>query len=193
MDVDSLWTVGELAASAAAAIAAEGVCAANGRIREVPDVRTLRYYTTLGLLDRPQQMQGRTAYYGRRHLLQLVAIKRLQAAGQSLAEIQSRLVNLSDDELAALAKLPAKSAPADSAAEGASQPAPSPDTAGRTRTRFWAAAPNETPSAVQLAVGLSEEAALLFAAARTLTNEDLSAVRAAAQPLLEVLRQRRLL
>jgi len=46
---------------------------ASGRVREVPDKRTIRYYTTLGLLDRPAEYRGRVAYYGRRHVLQLVA------------------------------------------------------------------------------------------------------------------------
>src|SRR5690242_20193153 len=32
-------------------------------------------------------MRGRTALYGRKHLAQVVAIKRLQSAGRSLAEI----------------------------------------------------------------------------------------------------------
>src|SRR5262245_66619533 len=106
MDSSKLLTVQGLAAAAGAAIAAEGVTPPNGRVRDVPDVRTLRYYTTLGLLDRPARIRGRTAYYGRRHVLQLVAIKRLQAAGQSLAEIQARLLNIADDDLAALPRVP---------------------------------------------------------------------------------------
>ncbi len=69
---------------------------ANGRVREVPDQRTIRYYTTLGLIDRPAEMRGRTALYGVRHLLQLVAIKRLQTHGLSLAEIQTRVVGRTD-------------------------------------------------------------------------------------------------
>ena len=60
---------------------------ANGQIRAVPDERNIRYYTTLGLLDRPLAMRGRTALYGVRHVAQVVAIKRLQAAGKSLAQI----------------------------------------------------------------------------------------------------------
>jgi len=192
MDSAKPFTVNELAAAAAAAIAAEGVAAPNGRVRDVPDVRTLRYYTTLGLLDRPARMQGRTAYYGRRHLLQLVAIKRLQAAGQSLADIQARLLNIADDDLAALAHLP-PNLPSAVPQFSKSNEQPTERSNAGSRARFWAAEPTESPLAVQLAVGLSEDTALLFAAARTPDSEDLSAVRAAAQPLLEVLRQRRLL
>ena len=52
-------------------------------------------------------MRGRTALYGRRHLLQLVAIKCLQATGIALAELQRQLLGLTDAELARVAKLPA--------------------------------------------------------------------------------------
>src|SRR4051812_31134874 len=78
----------------------------SGRVREVPDIRTIRYYTTLGLLDRPSEMRGRTAYYGPRHLLQLVAIKRLQAEGLPLVEVQQRLAKASDENLERYAQLP---------------------------------------------------------------------------------------
>ncbi len=63
----------------------------NRQIRALPDVRTLRYYTHLGLLDRPVAFRGRTALYGRRHLLQVLAIKRLQFGGRSLEQIQEDL------------------------------------------------------------------------------------------------------
>ena len=49
------------------------------RVRAVPDRRAIRWYTTIGLIDRPVAHRGRTALYGPRHLLQLVAVKRLQA------------------------------------------------------------------------------------------------------------------
>jgi len=79
---------------------------ASGRVREVPDKRTIRYYTTLGLLDRPAEYRGRVAYYGRRHVLQLVAIKRLQAQGLSLVNVQRSLAGTDDRTLAATANLP---------------------------------------------------------------------------------------
>jgi MFS family permease/DNA-binding transcriptional MerR regulator len=74
-------------------------------VRDVPDRRTIRYYTTLGLIDRPSEMRGRTALYDRRHLLQLVAIKKLQAGGQSLAEVQRALAGQTDRGLAEVARL----------------------------------------------------------------------------------------
>ena len=69
----------------------------------MPDTRTIRYYTTLGLIDRPAAMRGRTALYGHRHLMQLVAIKRLQAEGHALADVQVRLTGASDAALRAIA------------------------------------------------------------------------------------------
>lgn len=78
----------------------------SARIRAVPDTRTIRYYTTLGLLSPPAEMRGRTAYYGKLHVLQLVAIKRLQADDLTLSDIQQRLVGLTAKRLEAVAKLP---------------------------------------------------------------------------------------
>jgi DNA-binding transcriptional MerR regulator len=74
---------------------------ADGRISSAPDPRTVRYYTTLGLLDRPEIVE-REARYARRHVLQLCAIKAMQAAGSPLAEIQTRLYSKTDSELEAL-------------------------------------------------------------------------------------------
>src|SRR5688572_24726352 len=75
--------------------------AQDNRVSAVPDARTIRYYTTLGLLERPR-IVGRVAHYGRRHLLQLLAIKALQGLQLPLNEIQSRLYGRSDKELEAL-------------------------------------------------------------------------------------------
>src|SRR5947209_20571637 len=96
---EARWTLDELSAQVALALAADYAGQASGRVREVPDARTIRYYTTLGLIDRPVAMRGRTALYGRRHLMQLVAIKRLQARGTSLAEVQERLVGIGNAAL----------------------------------------------------------------------------------------------
>jgi DNA-binding transcriptional MerR regulator len=111
-EAEKLWTIDELAAQVALALATDYAGAPNGRIRGVPDLRTIRYYTTLGLLDRPASMRGRTALYGRKHLLQLVAIKRLQAQGLTLVEIQQRLLGKTEEELAGLAQMPSSSASA---------------------------------------------------------------------------------
>jgi hypothetical protein len=68
------WTINELAKRVEQALrGAEYNGQASGRVREVPDTRAIRYYTTLGIFDRPAAMRGRTALYGPRHLFQLVA------------------------------------------------------------------------------------------------------------------------
>lgn len=105
--MSSLYTIGQLTERVSRVLMATGgVHQTSGRIRAVPDTRTLRYYTTLGILDAPLELRGRTAYYGRRHLVQAVAIKRLQTRGESLVEIQQRLVGAGDDQLEAWAEIP---------------------------------------------------------------------------------------
>src|SRR5512132_3221543 len=127
------WTLAELTERVAAALAVGYRGQRSGRGREVPDQRAIRWYTTLGLVDRPADWRGRTALYGRRHLLQLTAIKRLQAAGHTLAEIQAELTGISDARLAQLAG---------AAGQGADDEAPA-SGAGAARAasarRFWAA------------------------------------------------------
>jgi DNA-binding transcriptional MerR regulator len=99
------WTIGELAEHAARALR-DGAPPANGRVRDVPGERLIRWYTTIGLVDPPLTRRGRIARYGRRHLLQLVAIKRLQAAGHAIAEIQTALAGATDRMLEDAAALP---------------------------------------------------------------------------------------
>jgi DNA-binding transcriptional MerR regulator len=100
-----LWTLAELAARAAVALG-DTAEQASARVREIPDARTIRWYQTTGLIDRPLALRGRTALYGRRQLLQLVAIKRRQAEGSSLAEIQAELAGQSTEALESIADLP---------------------------------------------------------------------------------------
>lgn len=103
---DELWTIEQLPDQVAALLAHNYEGQRNGRVRELPNGRTIRWYTTIGLVDRPAAMRGRTALYGRRHLLQLAAVKKLQSAGHTLAEIQEMLVGATDRQLAELASLP---------------------------------------------------------------------------------------
>src|SRR5580693_127797 len=107
------WTIAELAELAAETLAATdsdepspGPVRADGRVRDVPNERLVRWYGTVGLVDPPLSRRGRVARYGRRHLLQLVAVKRRQAEGRSLAEIQAELTGATDDTLAAVARVP---------------------------------------------------------------------------------------
>lgn len=181
------WTLDDLASRVVSALAAADYSGApNGRVREVPDRRVIRWYTTIGLLDRPAAMRGRTALYGPRHLLQLVAIKRRQAQGRTLAEIQAELVGASDETLREIAGLP----------DGAEKVAPAAKPAPRN---FWAqppappAPPVPAGGAGRLLVGvpLDGGAVLLLPAAPD--HDDVAALRAAARPLIDLLSARGLL
>lgn len=97
------WTIGELAERAAGLLGPEP--RVNGRVREVPNERLIRWYTTIGLVDPPLARRGRVALYGRRHLLQLVAVKRRQADGLTIAQIQAELAGATDATLQRIAGL----------------------------------------------------------------------------------------
>jgi DNA-binding transcriptional MerR regulator len=106
------WALDELSARAEARLAELGLRAsADGRVAPALDPRTVRYYQSLGILDRPQSYSGHKARYGSRHLLQLLAVKALQQYRLSLAEIQERLYGRSDAELEAVVSMAAASVP----------------------------------------------------------------------------------
>jgi DNA-binding transcriptional MerR regulator len=130
MEPGRRFTLAELADACAAALDALGIAARNGQVRDRPDARTIRYYTSLGLVGRPAEMTGRTALYGDRHLLQVLAVKAMQARGASLTEVQRILVGASTDELRSAIGpgLPA-------ALAAAARPAPEPDRS------FWRTPP----------------------------------------------------
>src|SRR5918998_4205732 len=162
------WTLDELVARVSAALdAADYPGAPNGRVREVPDRRAIRWYTTIGLLDRPAGMRGRTALYGPRHLVQLVAIKRRQAQGRSLAEIQAELVGATDGALQQIAGVD----PQEPERAPGPEQAPGPEKAGR-RDAFWAlpvtasapSAVHEDENGVLTGVALDGGAVLLLPA-----------------------------
>src|SRR4051812_1334964 len=107
--MERTWTITELAGEAAAVLAADPAAPAdqvNGRVRDTPNERLIRWYTTIGLVDPPLARRGRTARYGQRHLLQIVAVKRRQAAGLSIAEIQAELAGAPHDVPRAVPRLP---------------------------------------------------------------------------------------
>jgi DNA-binding transcriptional MerR regulator len=199
---EPIWTIDELSGAVEAALAEDYEGPPNARVRGVPDERTIRYYTTLGLLDRASDMRGRTALYGRRHLLQLVAIKKLQARGQSLAEIQRSLLGQTDAALARLAGIDrseVRSRPAIASVRPAREfwrqaPAPAPPCPseldrGRASGRETAADRPEANDKLQVLHGieLTPDVTLLLAAARPLESEDLQDLRTAAAPLIDFL------
>lgn len=128
------WTIGELAERATAALAP--TARLNGRVRDVPNERLIRWYATIGLLDPPSARRGRVALYGRRHLLQLIAVKRRQADGRTIAEIQAELTGATDQTLESIARIP--------------QDTPEPPLPPAARPRFWA-----EPASVTAETGLA--------------------------------------
>src|SRR5947209_13437555 len=107
-----MFSLDELSSEVADRLAELGMLGAapDARVSAAPDARTVRYYTTLGLLDRPR-IENRQARYGHRHLLQLLAIKILQSQDLPLARIQELIYGRSDAELQqVIDSLPAQTA-----------------------------------------------------------------------------------
>jgi hypothetical protein len=207
--VDASWTISELCERVAEALA-ESADVPGGKARAIPDERSIRYYTTLGLLDRPA-LRGRTAYYGARHLAQLVAIKKMQADGATLAEIQellpaiddARLAELTGIALGAAVRAPARrdfwrSPPAVAAQDAAFAEAG--PTRGMDAARAEpAAAADATAAAASLPsftaehhLELAPGVRLSIHADRVPTDADADALRAAAAAVLAELSRRRL-
>jgi DNA-binding transcriptional MerR regulator len=167
------WTLDELAQRADQALGPADVRGTNGR--------AIRWYGTKGLVDRPTIGAGHVARYGERHLLQLVAVKRLQAAGMSLAEVQRELAGATEEKLRRIADL-----------DGfAFEPEPAPAAPVARAERFWArpatAAP-EPAAEIRYVLTLTEDVTLTLPAPPDAA--DLAAIRAAAAPLLALLAER---
>ena len=193
--MNEAWTLSELVDEVATRLAALPT-PKNGQVRAVPDDRTIRYYGTIGLLDRPA-MRGRTALYAARHLAQVVAIKRLQGTGKSLAEIQALWPQLTDETLMSLSGVPL-------IAKGRAP----------ARKEFWKREPVASPAAApapmltspralsqlapaELRVELAPNVFITIAmpddgGAIALSHADVRAIRAAAAPLVAELANRRL-
>lgn len=179
--MNETWTLSELVEEVATRIA-RLPAPKNGQVRAVPDERTVRYYQTIGLLDRPVATRGRTSLFGKRHLAQVVAIKRLQTMGRSLAEIQALWPTLDDDTLTRMSGVAL-------------------DTRSRTaRKDFWRREPIEIPAPappvvrpapIELRIELAPDVTLTVSLPDTgFDSADLGAIRAAAAPLLAELARR---
>jgi hypothetical protein len=212
--MERTWTIAELAERATAILVAGPAMPTdqvNGRVRDIPNERLIRWYTTIGLVDPPLGRRGRSALYGQRHLLQLLAVKRRQAAGLTIAEIQAELAGAPDDILRAIARLPEVVAEPDG-------------TTAAHRDRFWAVPPTATAPAATPSVGtpsirtaavsarshpvegaptalpavvhgirLTDGVTLLFDGGTAPGAADLTALAAAARPMLDELHRRGLL
>jgi DNA-binding transcriptional MerR regulator len=96
---DAALTLGDLIAAAERFARRARVSASDGRVAAALDERVVRYYQTIGLLQKPERYDGRRAVYGYGHVLQLVCIRALQADGYPLALIQETLTGRSTREL----------------------------------------------------------------------------------------------
>jgi DNA-binding transcriptional MerR regulator len=208
--VDETWTIDELVTEAQRRIAALPR-PQNGQVRAVPDDRTIRYYGTIGLIDRPAAMRGRTALYNRKHVAQVVAIKRLQATGKSLAEIQALWHTLDDATLSRMSgvELPAvksksklartefwKASRATSTTAAAELPqaesrAEQPR-AEKSRAEPPALAPAFTNTELRIELAPNIFLSIAMTDDIAMSRADVAAIRAAAAPLLSELAKRRL-
>lgn len=199
-----MWTLPELVAEVATRSAALPA-PRNGQVRAIPDERTVRYYGTLGLLDRPAAMRGRTALYGPRHAAQVIAIKRLQTMGRSLSEIQALWPTLDDPTLTRMSgvALPTSRRSGARAAfwkrepstPAATAPAASAPATSVSQVVGTEPAPRPAPGAVELRIALSSQVVLTLSVTDesvAVSPADVRAIRAAAAPLLAELASRRL-
>ena len=198
-----MWTIDELVERVRGALAAEYPGAPNARVRDVPDRRAIRWYTTIGLVDKPLGMRGRTALYGPRHLRQLVAIKRRQADGRSLAQIQAEFSWFTSADLEDASRVPQYLLANDGRL--------TPDHSDRA-DRFWARsaeallaeaaepatpappAPPAEPAASRATTrpvsAVPLDGGVLLIVPQTVTDHDRDAIAAAAAPLLALLTSR---
>lgn len=140
----------------------------------INDLRTLVARALQGGGYSPAEMRGRTALYQTQHVMRLVAIKRLQAADQTLSDVRLRLVGLTSKQLAKLADLPSDHCESAqryraSRAKEASEPAAEPTVAANALLllsqhaeeirEFWnqpAALPHSIPLATHVSPALSD-------------------------------------
>jgi hypothetical protein len=197
--VNDSWTLQELVTEAGARLAALPA-PKNGQVRAIPDDRTIRYYAAIGLLDRPAAMRGRTALYALRHLAQVVAIKRMQSAGKTLAEIQELWTTIDDATLSRMSgvELQGRSRAArkdfwkrDVDVTASAKPSVTAGVSPAASVLDGSAA-SAGPGAVELRIELVPGAFLTVSVADgvSLTSADVRALRAAAAPLATELANR---
>jgi DNA-binding transcriptional MerR regulator len=93
----SSYSVSELAEQVNGWCEEHEISPANGQAGEVVTERNIRFYRTSGLLDAPEGGGGHG--FGEKHLLQLIAIRLLQAQGLPLRRIRELLYGRSLTDL----------------------------------------------------------------------------------------------
>jgi DNA-binding transcriptional MerR regulator len=91
--------VAELATRAAQILSESGLIQARGTVSELPDERTVRYYLTEGLISPAEEKQGTASVFGYRHLLQLLAVKKLQSEHLPIRTIRELVNSRSERQL----------------------------------------------------------------------------------------------
>ena len=74
----------------------------RGTVTSVPDERTIRYYIAEGLIQAPDEKQGTASVFSYLNLLQLVAVKKLQAEHFPIRKIREVVSGKSEQELETL-------------------------------------------------------------------------------------------
>ncbi len=92
------WNARGLAAHVTALVDSAGLRPTNASARAAPSARSVRFYVSHALLDRPEGA-GTAATYGYRHFLQLLAIKIRQREGQTLETIKREMKDMTGDAL----------------------------------------------------------------------------------------------
>jgi DNA-binding transcriptional MerR regulator len=154
-------SLAELVAAVNAWCEEHAVAPASGQAGETVTERNVRFYRTAGLLDAPE---GGARGYGEKHLLQLVAIRLLQAQGAPLRKIRELLYGRSLAELREIRKRGLREAQA-----------------ARRTLPYPAMAPGGSSEELRRMIPLDEDFLLVSRRGRTLSPEVKAAVRRALQ------------
>lgn len=79
-----------------------GIEQKRGTVSLVPDERTIRYYLAEGLIQPADEKQGTASVFSYKHLLQLVAVKKLQAEHLPIRKIRELVTDKDEQQLEAL-------------------------------------------------------------------------------------------
>ena len=79
-----------------------GIEQKRGTVSLVPDERTIRYYLAEGLIQPADEKQGTSSVFSYKHLLQLVAVKKLQAEHLPIRKIRELVTDKDEQQLESL-------------------------------------------------------------------------------------------
>ena len=79
-----------------------GIEQKRGTVSLVPDERTIRYYLAEGLIQAADEKQGTASVFTYKHLLQLIAVKKLQAEHLPIRKIRELVTDKDQQQLESL-------------------------------------------------------------------------------------------